>query len=378
MRCFFRCSAMKFLVITGAVFVVINIAFFCSQLGQNLATDAVRSCDCTAERKSGMRKTVEVKQEVKQVKPAFSEEVKPAFKEEVKPAFNEEVKPAFNEEIKPAYNDKVKPKVYNNALNSKLIPVTQGSFFNQPYQPLKLNSSSHKLAVVVPFRNRYEEMMEFVPHMHSFLTRQNVSHHIWVVNQVDMHRFNRAALLNIGFLLSRRECDHMVMHDIDLLPLNDDLPYKFPSDGPFHVSSPELHPLYHYKSFVGGILIMSRDQFQTVNGLSNLFWGWGREDDELYVRMQEAQMKVHYPQGIRTGYNTFKHNHDKEKRPRDQKRYKNQGSLSRKRDRQTGLSTIKFKVVSNIEMTISKAPLNFVSVELVCDYDLTPYCDNPS
>ena len=65
-----------------------------------------------------------------------------------------------------------------------------------------------------------------------------------------------------------------------------------------------------------------------MDGLSNLFWGWGREDDELYVRIQEAGMKVHYPEGIRTGSNTFKHNHDKEKRPRDQKRIDNQGSVS--------------------------------------------------
>ena len=30
-----------------------------------------------------------------------------------------------------------------------------------------------------------------------------------------------------------------------------------------------------------------------VNGLSTLFWGWGREDDELYLRMKEAKMTVH-------------------------------------------------------------------------------------
>ena len=29
-----------------------------------------------------------------------------------------------------------------------------------------------------------------------------------------------------------------------------------------------------------------------VNGLSNQFWGWGREDDELYMRIKEAGMKV--------------------------------------------------------------------------------------
>ena len=32
--------------------------------------------------------------------------------------------------------------------------------------------------------------------------------------------------------------------------------------------------------------------FFQVNGLTNIFWGWGREDDELYVRMKEAGMTV--------------------------------------------------------------------------------------
>ncbi len=83
---------------------------------------------------------------------------------------------------------------------------------------------------------------------------------------MSIHRFNRAALLNIGFLLSREECDYMVMHDVDLLPLNDDLHYSFPFQGPLHIAAPELHPLYHYATFVGGILIMSRAQFEQVLG----------------------------------------------------------------------------------------------------------------
>lgn len=46
----------------------------------------------------------------------------------------------------------------------------------------------HSLAVVVPFRNRYSELMQFVPHIHKFLTRQRVKHQIWVINQADHHR----------------------------------------------------------------------------------------------------------------------------------------------------------------------------------------------
>ena len=46
----------------------------------------------------------------------------------------------------------------------------------------------HTLAVVVPFRDRYEEVFEFAPYMRSFLNRQKVRHEFWVINQVDTHR----------------------------------------------------------------------------------------------------------------------------------------------------------------------------------------------
>ena len=42
----------------------------------------------------------------------------------------------------------------------------------------------HLLGLVVPFRDRFEELMEFAPHIHSFLTAQNVKHKIFVINQV--------------------------------------------------------------------------------------------------------------------------------------------------------------------------------------------------
>lgn len=77
-------------------------------------------------------------------------------------------------------------------------------------------------------------------------------------------RFNRASLLNVGFLEARNNCDYIAMHDVDLLPLNKDLYYGFPEKGPFHVSAPFLHPKYHYKTFVGGILLMSVAQFEKV------------------------------------------------------------------------------------------------------------------
>ena len=39
-----------------------------------------------------------------------------------------------------------------------------------------------------------------------------------MVNQADSWRFNRAALINVGFKESSSSCDYIAMHDVDLLP----------------------------------------------------------------------------------------------------------------------------------------------------------------
>ena len=53
----------------------------------------------------------------------------------------------------------------------------------------------HKLCVIVPFRDRFEELMEFLPHMHRFLNAQHVRHKILVINQVDVLRWVTAQLI---------------------------------------------------------------------------------------------------------------------------------------------------------------------------------------
>lgn len=118
--------------------------------------------------------------------------------------------------------------------------------------------SQHKLAILVPFRDRFEELLQFVPYMNTFLNEQHINHHIFILNQMDKYRFNRASLINIGYLYTKREYDYIAMHDVDLLPLNTNLSYAYPKEQPFHVAAPNLHPRYHYNKFVGGILLIKR------------------------------------------------------------------------------------------------------------------------
>ncbi|KAM4554573.1 beta-1,4-galactosyltransferase 7 isoform 1-T1 [Odontesthes bonariensis] len=232
----------------------------------------------------------------------------------------------------------------------------------------------HKLALVVPFRERFEELLVFVPYMHTFLNKKKIRHKILIINQVDHYRFNRASLINVGHMESGNDTDYLAMHDVDLLPQNEALDYGFPEDGPFHVASPELHPLYHYKTYVGGILLLTKKHYYMCNGMSNRFWGWGREDDEFYRRLRKAELQLFRPNGITTGYKTFIHIHDPAWRKRDQKRVASQKQEQFKVDPEGGLTNLRYQVDSRQELTISGAPCTIINTKLECDQSLTPWC----
>ncbi|XP_017142607.1 beta-1,4-galactosyltransferase 7 [Drosophila miranda] len=239
------------------------------------------------------------------------------------------------------------------------------------------STAAHKMAVLVPFRDRFEELLQFVPHITDFLRRQGVAHHIFLLNQVDRFRFNRASLINVGFQFCHEVYDYIAMHDVDLLPRNDDLLYEYPSNmGPLHIAGPKLHPKYHYDNFVGGILLVRREHFQKMNGMSNQYWGWGLEDDEFFVRIRDAGLQVTRPQNIKTGINdTFGHIHNRHHRKRDTQKCFNQKEMTRKRDHKTGLDNVKYKILKVQGLTIDGIDITVLNIMLECDVNKTPWCD---
>ena len=235
---------------------------------------------------------------------------------------------------------------------------------------------NHKLAVIVPFRSRFNQLLRLVPHLDNFLKGQGINFKILIMNQIDDLRFNRASLINTGFMMSQLiDADYIAMHDVDLLPLNPNLSYRWPGIGNlFHVSSPQYHPKYHYETFVGGILLVTAVDFGSVDGMSNRYYGWGLEDDEFYARIKAKGLKITRPSGLSTGINdTFSHIHDKSDK-RDMAKLFNQMDVTRKRDRETGLSDLKYKLRSQRELSIDGHTCTIYDIELVCDVSKTPWC----
>ena len=56
---------------------------------------------------------------------------------------------------------------------------------------------------------------------------------------------------------------------------------------------------YHYTvpwlGITGGVMAFTKSQYEAVNGFSNEYWGWGCEDDDMFVRIVDSCL--HLEQG---------------------------------------------------------------------------------
>lgn len=143
------------------------------------------------------------------------------------------------------------------------------------------------LLIVIPYRDRLAHLLVLAPHLQAFLDARGIQHQLLVVEQSDHHPFNRGQLLNIGFHCSQNLGSHVCFHDVDLLPANSSCDYTLNSQ-PVHLSgrSQQYRFQLPYETYFGGVTLFPNDVFRAVNGFSNRYWGWGREDDDLYLRLR--------------------------------------------------------------------------------------------
>jgi hypothetical protein len=154
----------------------------------------------------------------------------------------------------------------------------------------------------------------FLGHIHPFLMLQSIHYRIYLVDQQDNNEFNRAALMNVGFKESLKDFNWtcFIFHDVDTLPEDVRNLYSCP-DQPRHMAV--ALDKWNYKpigqAHFGGIVALRREHFQKINGLSNQFWGWGGEDDDMYKRVLAKGMKVTRYSAEIARYTTIKHNQAK-------------------------------------------------------------------
>lgn len=144
-----------------------------------------------------------------------------------------------------------------------------------------------KLGVIVPYRNRESHLKKFTSETEKYLKSKKIDFEIIIVEQADDKPFNRGKLLNVGYIKAKSlGCDYVVFHDIDMIPIEVDYAY---SEVPLHLATHfeleyEKAKNLEFDDYFGGVTMMSNSTFESVNGYSNLYWGWGFEDDDLLFR----------------------------------------------------------------------------------------------
>lgn len=126
--------------------------------------------------------------------------------------------------------------------------------------------------------------------MEEYLT--DIEYEIIIIEQLDDKSFNRGKLLNVGYKCAlKKGCDYFVFHDVDMLP--EDVDYSY-SDKPLHLATHLQENDYEtsFFDYFGGVTLFNKIDFETINGFSNEYWGWGFEDDDLLIRCLESNLEL--------------------------------------------------------------------------------------
>jgi len=160
----------------------------------------------------------------------------------------------------------------------------------------------HRLGIIVPYRNRLQQLTNFKTVVESYLVEKGIDYKIIIVEQDDASAFNRGSLCNIGFLQAvKSRCDYVVFHDVDMLPIDVDYSYD---NKPIHLATQDIP----FKTYFGGMTLFPVEDFKKIDGFSNTYWEWGFEDDDLRHRCHRSgvdygvEEDIYYKFNGRTSY----------------------------------------------------------------------------
>lgn len=169
--------------------------------------------------------------------------------------------------------------------NWKLIPAMARGVVARRVKRALTFSYDRRLTVVIPYRDRAHHLEELIPQLTARLKEQELNYRILVVEQEVGALFNRGRLLNAGMKYAAEASDYYCFHDVDAVPIVAN--YACPSQ-PLRLVTNVLNSAgerTHTSHYFSGAITIRKEQAFAVNGFSNEYWGWGKEDDDFYFRL---------------------------------------------------------------------------------------------
>lgn len=152
-----------------------------------------------------------------------------------------------------------------------------------------------KLGILVPYRDREENLSVFVPYMNDYMKTNfpEINYRIFVFEQGNNDKFNKGKLFNCGFLETYDRYDYVALHDVDMIPISANYTYN---PKPLHLAenvyiqdtTGALKLFYtntDLDNYYGGVTMLDKRIYEEANGHSNEYIGWGSEDDDFNARL---------------------------------------------------------------------------------------------
>ncbi|XP_069195555.1 uncharacterized protein [Procambarus clarkii] len=249
--------------------------------------------------------------------------------------------------------------------------VSSGGRWSPAQEPEHPCLPRHKVAVILPYRDRLHHLVILLSWLHPILRRQQLEYTIYVAEQAGNATFNKGSIMNAGFMEAwqRSDANCFVFHDVDLLPENDRNMYSCPPQ-PRHLSVgvDTLGYKLPYFLLVGGVLSVRGDHFLRLNGYSNMYWGWGGEDDDMGYRIKQSGLSITRPPNMLARYTMIRH---LKRRPLT---WKVRGKLVRtsgRRYRLDGLNTLRYSqlalhrhpLFTHLLLDVGNPPENLVRLD---------------
>nr|VZI46654.1 unnamed protein product [Spirometra erinaceieuropaei] len=153
--------------------------------------------------------------------------------------------------------------------------------------------------------------------------KQKKEYTIIIIEQAGNQSFNRAKLFNAAVreIKESRPSDPLhgincyILHDVDKVPTSSSTVYECGQ----HVK--QLATAFRsvtgtrwlYESFLGAVTALTWEHIERINGASNIFYGWGGEDDDLSLRLQLNNITVDRAAGSNGIFFEFDANHQRDK-----------------------------------------------------------------
>lgn len=216
--------------------------------------------------------------------------------------------------------------------------------------------SIHTALVIIPIRDeesstlRDDQARVLLSVLRHRFHRLRQSHHFLIVEQTKGLPFNKGVLFNAGFIWGNdkfSDVDYIILHDVDEIPIHKEAPYGYPQK-PTHILRRRSKNQFKvmYSGSCGGVVSMQTNHFRDINGFSNSFWGWGREDDDLGRRIRAKFGSFNEADVGRGSFWSLDH----PKTIVDEKRFEHNGRILTRRGDSTndGLNNAKYSI-ENVE-----------------------------